>query len=255
MIWLTPQNRRADPGLSEVPLAVSGLTVGYGDRPLVADLDLHLRRGERFAVVGPNGAGKSSLLKSLLGLLPPWTGKVRFFGLDLERARARLAYVPQREEVDWEYPASARDVVEMGRYQQAGLWRRLSALDQRLVSEALERVGLSAFADAPIGRLSGGQQQRIFLARALCSGAELFLLDEPFAGIDAKSEAELHQLLAELCAEGRSALVVHHDLNTVAQRFDRALLLGSGGHQIGPVSEVLRPENLERAYGASLSRY
>jgi manganese/zinc/iron transport system ATP- binding protein len=253
MIWLSSQARKADPALQDVPLSVSGLTVGYGDRPLVADLDLSLRRGERFAVIGPNGAGKSSLLKALLGLLRPWTGQVRFFGQSLDQARARLAYVPQREEVDWDYPASARDVVEMGRYPRAGLWRRLSSADQDAVSAALHRVGLSHCAQAPIGQLSGGQQQRVFLARALCSGAELFVLDEPFAGIDARSAQELHQLLAELCHEGRTALVVHHDLATVAERFDRALLLSATGHVVGPVGEVLAPDHLERAYGAHVT--
>jgi manganese/zinc/iron transport system ATP- binding protein len=250
MIWLQNSSAAADPALAEVPLSVAGLTAGYGDRPVFADLDFSLPRGELLAVIGPNGAGKSTLLKSLLGLSRPWSGRVRFFGRPLDRARARLSYVPQREEVDWEYPASAREVVEMGRYPRAGLWRRLDAQDRAAVDAALARVGLERQADAPIGRLSGGQQQRVFLARALCSGAELFLLDEPFAGLDAKSEADLQRLLVELVAEGRSALVVHHDLGTVAARFHRALLLGGGAPRLGPVAEVLAPELLEQAYGA-----
>lgn len=253
MIWLRSDAGRVDPALAQVPLSVTGLTAGYGDRPVLADLDLTLGRGELSAVIGPNGAGKSTLLKSLLGLTRPWSGRVRFFGLPLEQARARISYVPQREEVDWGYPASAREVVEMGRYPRAGLWRRLDAKDRAAVDQALERVGLEAQADAPIGRLSGGQQQRVFLARALCSGAELFLLDEPFAGLDARSEAGLHTLLAELVAEGRSALVVHHDLSSVAERFQRALLLGGGPPRLGPVAEVLAAEALERAYGTRLA--
>jgi manganese/zinc/iron transport system ATP- binding protein len=230
-------------------LEVRRLTVSYGGRPVLWEVDAAFPAGRLSAIVGPNGAGKSTLLKASLGLVPSEAGQARILGEPAGAARERVAYVPQRDAVDWDFPITVREVVEMGRYPATGWLRRVPRADRAIVDAALERVGMAPYAGRQIGRLSGGQRQRVFLARALAQEAPVLLLDEPFAGVDARTEAAVLEVLRGVRAEGRSVVVVHHDLGTVKAWFDWALLLNVRAVAQGPVDEVVRPEPLRRAYG------
>lgn len=234
-------------------IEVHNLTTAYDKRPVLWDIDFELPAGQLIGIIGPNGSGKTTLLKSIMGLVPPSSGYVRIFGQPLEDVRQRISYVPQRESVDWDFPISVREVVEMGRYRRGNLFRRLGATDRALAAEALEKVGMSAFADRQISQLSGGQQQRVFVARALAQGADLYLMDEPFAGVDAASEAAILELLAEMKQAGKTVLIVHHDLQTAGQFFDWVILLNTRLIAAGPVAEVFTPELLTQAYGGQLT--
>ncbi|APU14315.1 MULTISPECIES: metal ABC transporter ATP-binding protein [Actinoalloteichus] len=240
------------PGATEPApaLVATGLTVGYRGRTVLTVPELVVPAGRLTAVVGPNGAGKSTLIKAALGLLPSTGGAIRLLGEPLARVRRRVAYVPQRDAVAQDFPVTAVQVVEMGRYPHRGWFRRLTREDDRAVSEAMLRTGVTDSADTPLDELSGGQRQRVFLARALAQQADLLVLDEPFAAVDTSTETRLLTLLVELCEqEGRSVLMVHHDLRTVQDHFDHAVLLSGRVIADGPVSRVLRPEHLEAAYG------
>lgn len=232
-------------------LEVRRLTVSYSSRPVLWDVDAHFPVGALSAIVGPNGAGKSTLLRAALGLVPADAGQVLFEGRPARKALDRVAYVPQRDAVDWDFPITVREVVEMGRYRSAGWIRRVGRCERTVVDESLERVGMTSFADRQIGQLSGGQRQRIFLARALAQQAPVLVMDEPFAGIDARTEGALLELLRGLTDQGRSVILVHHDLGTVRASFDWALLLNVRTIACGPVAEALAPEQLRRAYGAA----
>jgi manganese/zinc/iron transport system ATP- binding protein len=232
-------------------LEVRRLTVSYATRPVLWDVDAAFPTGALSAVVGPNGAGKSTLLRAALGLVPADAGVALVGGRPARDALDEVAYVPQRDAVDWDFPITVREVVEMGRYRKTGWLRRVGRADRAVAAGALERVGMAAYADRQIGALSGGQRQRVFLARALAQEAPLLLMDEPFAGVDARTEAALLELLGELRREdGRSIVVVHHDLGTVRAAFDWALVLNVRAVACGPVAEALAPANLARAYGA-----
>ncbi|MDV6012598.1 zinc ABC transporter ATP-binding protein AztA [Haloechinothrix sp. LS1_15] len=230
-------------------LSISDMHAGYSGRIVVRGVELSVPRGTLGAVVGPNGAGKSTLVKAALGLLPSVRGTVRFFGEPLPKVRSRVAYVPQQDAVTEDFPITAVQVVEMGRYPHRGWLRRLTAADDAAVSEAMAAVGVTDLADCPLDELSGGQRQRVFLARALAQRADLLLLDEPFTAVDARTETELLDLLGRRCAEGTTVLAVHHDLRTVRDHFDHAVLLAGTVVAEGPVGEALTPANLERAYG------
>jgi manganese/zinc/iron transport system ATP- binding protein len=230
-------------------LEISRLTVSYAGRPVLWDVDAEFPAGALSAIVGPNGAGKSTLLRAALGLVPADAGHARVLGRPARSSLRQVAYVPQRDAVDWDFPITVREVVEMGRYPRVGWVRRLRGDDRVVVDEALDRVGMGAFADRQIGRLSGGQRQRVFLARALAEEAPVLLMDEPFAGVDARTEAALLELLRELRAGGRSIVVVHHDLGVVRRSFDWALVLNVRTIASGPVDEALAPEVIARAYG------
>jgi manganese/zinc/iron transport system ATP- binding protein len=235
-------------------LELRRLTVSYGARPVLWDVDAAFPDGALSAVVGPNGAGKSTLLQAALGLLPSDAGQALIEGRPARAALDRVAYVPQRDAVDWDFPITVREVAELGRLRHAGWIRRLRAEDKRAAAEALERVGMTAFADRQIGALSGGQRQRAFLARALAQQAPVLVMDEPFAGVDARTEAALLDLLGEVRDDPahptRSVVLVHHDLGTVRTRFDHVLVLNVRTIAEGPVRDVLVPEVLRRAYGA-----
>lgn len=231
-------------------LEVRRLTVSYGARPVLWDVDARFPARALSAIVGPNGAGKSTLLKAALGLIAADGGQTLIEGRPVRAARNRVAYVPQRDAVDWDFPITVREVVEMGRYAQTGWIRRVGRSHAALVDGCIERVGMSGYERRQIGELSGGQRQRVFIARALAQQAPVMLLDEPFAGVDARTEASLLGLLRELRAEGSSAIVVHHDLATVRTAFDWALLLNVRVVAAGPVAESLTTENVRRAYGA-----
>jgi len=235
------------------PLVVRGMTVSYGDKPALFSVDASFPAGAMSAIVGPNGAGKSTFLKAALGLIPMVSGEVQFFGQTVSRARDRIAYVPQRASVDWDFPTTVIDVVLMGRYRSLGLLRRVSRADTALAHAALTRVGMDAFAERQIGQLSGGQQQRVFLARALAQEADLYLLDEPFAGVDAATERAIIEVLKSLKAEGKSVIAVHHDLSTVTQYFDHVFLVNVRAMAQGPVDTTFTPDALAQTYGGRLA--
>ncbi len=237
---------------AERVVEIHDLTVAYGRRPVLWNIDADLPAGQLIAIIGPNGAGKSTLLKAMLGLVPLASGYVRFWGQPFRAVRQRVAYVPQRESVDWDFPATVADVVLMGRYAQRSWWLRPSAADRQLVDRCLEQLGLSELRDRQIGQLSGGQQQRAFLARALAQQADLYLMDEPFAGVDAATEARTLALLESLRDAGQTVVVVHHDLHTAARYFDWVLLLNLRLVAAGPVAQVLTPDLLAQTYGGGL---
>ena len=236
-----------------IALHVEDLTVAYRNAPVLWDIDLDVPPGVMCAVVGPNGAGKSTLLKAVLGLVPPTAGHVRLFGLPYDKARSRVGYVPQRATVDWDFPATARDVVEMGLYGRLGWFRRPGRAERAATLAALAAVEMADFADRPIADLSGGQQQRVFIARALVQDPDLLILDEPMAGVDAVTEAAIVALLKGLRDRGRTVIVVHHDLQTVQRYFDWLVMLNVRVIAQGPVAEVYTPENLRRAYGGRVA--
>ena len=231
-------------------LEVRRLTVSYSAKLVLWDVDATFPTGALSAIVGPNGAGKSTLLRAALGLVPADAGQALVLGRPARAALDSVAYVPQREAVDWDFPITVREVVEMGRYRSVGWVRRLRREDRTAVDAALERVGMSGYARRQIGELSGGQRQRVFLARALAQGSEVLMMDEPFAGVDARTESALLGLLGELRDAGSSVIVVHHDLGTVRRAFDWALVLNVQAVACGPVDEVIEPAVLARAYGS-----
>jgi manganese/zinc/iron transport system ATP- binding protein len=232
-------------------LNISGLTVSYGGPPVVWDVTARFPQGLMSAIVGPNGSGKSTLLRATMGIQPVDSGRVEVLGMPPARARQQVAYVPQRDEVDWDFPITVREAVEMGRYPARGWFRRLTPADRAAARVAIERLGLAPYASRQVGELSGGQRQRVFLARALCQEPRLLVLDEPFAGIDARTERDLLQLLSELVrTTGASVVAVHHDLATLRAAFDWALLVNVRGIACGPVADALSPANVARAYGS-----
>lgn len=238
---------------SDVPLSIHNLTVAYRRRPVLFEIDYLSPAGELIAIVGPNGAGKSTLLKASLGLIPRVAGDARFFGEKFSDVRQRVAYVPQRTSVDWDFPVSALDVVAMGLYRKIGWFRPVTRHWKDTAMQSLDRVGMAEFAHRQISQLSGGQQQRVFLARAIAQAADLYLMDEPFAGVDEATEHSIVDLLRSLRAEGKTALVVHHDLQTVPEYFDSVLLLNEHVIAAGPVATVFNDDNLRRTYGGRLT--
>ncbi len=239
--------------IGDSPLAIRGLTVSYGQKPAVFSVDMTVQSGAMTAIIGPNGAGKSTLLKAALGIVSPLSGRVTVFGEPLEAQRARIAYVPQRASVDWDFPTRVIDVVLMGLSRQLGLLGRVRARHKAAAMDCLNRVGMRDFADRQIGQLSGGQQQRVFLARALAQDADLYLLDEPFAGVDAATEKAIIAVLKSLKEAGKTVVVVHHDLATVTDYFDHVFLINTRKVAEGPVAEAFTAETLQSAYGGRLA--
>ena len=237
----------------DAPLSVHDLTVAYHRRPVLWDVDFDAPEGRLIGIVGPNGAGKSTLLKAILGLVPAASGKVFVYGQPYPRQRRLVGYVPQRESVDWDFPVSALDVVAMGLYGRIGWCRPVTRKHKETALDALSRVGMADFARRQISQLSGGQQQRVFLARALVQEASLYLMDEPFAGVDAATEKAIVDLLRGLRAAGRTVLAVHHDLQTVPEYFDHVMLLNMRIVASGPTEEVFTAENLQKTYGGRLT--
>ena len=238
---------------AESPLSIHAATVAYDRKPVLWNVDYDAPPHKLIAVVGPNGAGKSTLIKACLGLVPMASGQVEFWGQPYRKARARVGYVPQRESVDWDFPVSALDVVAMGRYRAIGWCRPVSRKHKRAATECLDRVGMADFAHRQISQLSGGQQQRVFLARALAQEADLYLMDEPFAGVDAATERAIVELLRQLRHDGKTVLVVHHDLQTAPDYFDHAILLNMRVVAAGPINEVFTRDNLHKTYGGRLT--
>jgi manganese/zinc/iron transport system ATP- binding protein len=230
-------------------IEVHDLTVAYRDQPVLWDVDLAVPTGVLMAVVGPNGAGKTTLLKAILGLVTPVSGEVRVNGRPYAADRRVIAYVPQRGSVDWDFPTTAFDVVLMGTYGAVGWFRRPGAREKAAARDALARVGLTEFAARQISQLSGGQQQRVFLARALAQDAPVYMMDEPFQGVDAVTERAIVDLLRALRTQGKTVVVVHHDLGSVREYFDWVTLLNVRMIASGPVAEAFTPETVRAAYG------
>ena len=229
------------------------LTVSYDKKPVLWNVDMTLPKGALIGVIGPNGAGKSTLIKSAMGLLPIASGYVKIFDQPLDDVRDRVSYVPQRETVDWDFPTSVLDVVLMGRYGKLGLFRRPGRKEKEIAMNCLRKVGMEAFVKRQISQLSGGQQQRVFLARALAQEAELYFMDEPFAGVDAATEAAILAILQEITAKGNTVVVVHHDLQSAAKFFDWIILLNMRLVASGPIERVFTAELLQETYGGRLT--
>lgn len=229
----------------DVAIEVEDLTVAYDVKPALWDVDISFKKGRLTAIVGPNGAGKSTLIKTIMGLMKPISGTIDIVG---HSDFKRIAYVPQSGSVDWDFPATVEDIVLMGRYGHIGWIRRPKAEDRQIAEAMLERVGMSGYKTRQISQLSGGQQQRVFLARALAQKADIYMLDEPLKGVDVKTEEILIALLKEIVVEGKTVIVVHHDLTSVEEYFDDVALINVKLIDYGPVSEIFTPENLRKTY-------
>lgn len=233
-------------------LSVKNISVAYNGKTVLEDITLDIADGALCAVIGPNGAGKSTFLKGVLDLVKPQGGAVSFWGASLKKSRGRIAYMPQRAGVDWDFPVTALDVAAMGLYRQIGWGRRVTKAHKKIAADALAQVGLEEFTDRQIGQLSGGQQQRVFLARALAQNADLYIMDEPFAGIDARSEEAILGILRRLHGEGKTIICVHHNLQSVADYFEDAVLINRTLFAHGKAKDIIKDKALERAYGGRL---
>jgi manganese/zinc/iron transport system ATP- binding protein len=245
---LDPREHPAD-----APVSIHDMTVAYHRNPVLWNVDYIAPRGSLIAIVGPNGSGKTTLIKAVLDLVPKVSGSVRVFGMPYRKVRGRVGYVPQRETVDWDFPIDALQVVAMGLYRKIGWCWPVSRPYREDAYEALRRVGMADYAHRQISQLSGGQQQRVFLARALAQDADIYLMDEPFAGVDAATERAIVAILRELRSTGKTVLVVHHDLQTVQEYFDEVILLNMRLVAAGPAGDVFTPENLRKTYGGKLA--
>lgn len=239
--------------VKEPALEIHDLSVSYNKKPVLWGIDLTVPKGSLCGIIGPNGAGKSTLLKAIMNLVPSNSGFIKIFDLSLDEVRKRISYVPQRESVDWDFPASVLDVTLMGRYIQLGLLKRPRKADKDAALHALELVGMAPYKNRQISQLSGGQQQRVFLARALTQHADIYFLDEPFAGVDAATEKAIINLLKELVDQGKTIVVVHHDLQSVESYFDWLILLNLRLVASGPVQTTFTNEILEETYGGKLT--
>ncbi len=246
-------NKNHKNGNHRMAVEVTDLTVAYREQPVLWDVDLEVPEGVLMGILGPNGAGKSTLIKTILGLVRPAAGKVRIYGQSYSEQRRLVGYVPQRGSVDWDFPTNALDVVTMGLYGKLGWLRRPGREERALAMDSLEKVGLADLAGRQISQLSGGQQQRVFLARALVQDAQVYFMDEPFAGVDATTERAIIDLLRDLRSVGKTVVVVHHDLQTLEEYFDWATLLNVRRIASGPVREVFNEENLRKAYGGRIA--
>ena len=247
------QTKMAEEHSSASPVSVHDLTVAYHRKPVLWDVDLDIPEGKLIAIIGPNGAGKSTLIKAVMDIVPKASGRVMIYGKPFKRQRKIVAYVPQRESVDWDLPIDALGVVMMGRYGMVGWCKPLRRRDREKALDALDRVGMVDYAKRQISQLSGGQQQRVFLARALAQESQIYFMDEPFASVDAATERAIVQVLADLRSTGKTIVVVHHDLQTVREYFDHVILLNMRVVAHGPVDSVFTKENLKKTYGGRLT--
>lgn len=234
-------------------IQVADLTVAYQRKPVLWEISLEIPKGALVGLVGPNGAGKSTLLKAMLNMVSQVSGEITLEGASIFEQREKIAYVPQRESVDWDFPASVLDVVTMGLYRKIGWFMPVRKQHKQLALQALEQVGIADLANRQISQLSGGQQQRTFLARALVQNADLYLMDEPFAAVDAATEQSIVSVLRSMQSNGKTMLVVHHDLHTVPEYFDYLILLNVHAVAFGPMQTTFTPDNLRKTYGGRLT--
>jgi manganese/zinc/iron transport system ATP- binding protein len=234
-------------------IEVHDLTVSYDQSPVLWNVDLSLPSGKLIGILGPNGAGKSTLIKAIMGLVKPTSGYVKIFDKTLQDVRSRISYVPQRESVDWNFPASVLDVVMMGTYGKLGLFKRPGKKEKEIALGCLDQVGMMSFVNRQISELSGGQQQRVFIARALAQEADLYLMDEPFAGVDMATETAIFQLLKDMTAKGKTIIVVHHDIHSAMNYFGWIIMLNLHLVGSGPTELVMTEELLRKTYGGKLN--
>lgn len=234
-------------------ISISNLNVAYDDKIVLEAINLEVSAGKITGIVGPNGAGKTTLLKTILGLLEPNTGQLFLLGAKIKAVRKKIAYVPQKDMVDWQFPTTVKEVIMMGRFPHKKLFQRMSETDHQIANKALESLGMQDFSNRQIGELSGGQQQRVFIARALAQEAEILMLDEPFVGVDAKTEQIIVDILKKISKEGKTVLIIHHDLSKVAEYFDDVILLNKKIIAKGSVKEIFNKENLSLTYGGSVT--
>jgi ABC-type Mn2+/Zn2+ transport system ATPase subunit len=235
-------------------IEIKKLSVKYDRQIALKSIDLSIKSGQMIAVIGQNGSGKSTLIKAILGLIPAQFDSIHFYGKSLSEVRSQIAYIPQRETIDWDFPISVYEVVAMGLLTSKKWWARRSKLDKQVILEALTKVGLVTEMNNQIGELSGGQQQRVFLARALVQHADLFIMDEPFSGVDMGSQALIFEVLKSLKSEGKTILIVHHDLATVAANFDEVIVLKNELLAHGETTSVFNSSIIENAFGIPLNR-
>jgi len=238
--------------LLESAVSTKHLTLSYGSTPAVLDVSVEIPCGKLIGLIGPNGSGKSTFIKAMLGIIRPDVGEIKVLGQEVAKTKSRIAYVPQRKGVDWDFPITVREVALMGRYGKRNWWQNLTFEDYDWADQSLEKVRMLAFADKQIGQLSGGQQQRVFLARALTQNADILLLDEPFTGVDAATEEAILEVLLEARRLGKTVIVVHHDLGTAGEYFDLLALLKQRLYAFGPPDEVLVPELLSEVYEGNM---
>lgn len=238
--------------MSESTISVKGLSVSYDKKRVLTNIYLEINPGKIYGVIGPNGAGKSTLFKAILGLIETNTGTILVNGDVIKTQRKKMVYVPQKTDVDWNFPATVFDIVLMGRYPHKKIFSRINKSDHEIAMNALKEVGMENFKERQIGELSGGQQQRVFLARALCQEADIFLLDEPFVGVDITTEDKIIQILKRLADEGKTLLVVHHDLSSVENYFDAVILLNQRLIAYGETETTFTKSNIAKAYGGQL---
>jgi manganese/zinc/iron transport system ATP- binding protein len=234
-------------------ITVRNLTISYHKKPAIKGINLNIDEGTIIGIIGPNGAGKSTLLKGILGLLPIDTGEVKVYGKPIKESLKKIAYIPQREQFDWDFPITVYDVVMMGRYPHLSLFGTPGENDKKIVTESLEKVEMQSYRNTQIRNLSGGQQQRIFLARALAQQSGIYFMDEPFVGVDAKTEKAIFNLIKELKESGKTILIVHHDLGKVTDYFDRLIMINQTLIAYGDTKEVFTKENVQRTYGGRLT--
>jgi ABC-type Mn2+/Zn2+ transport system ATPase subunit len=234
-------------------IEVKGLSISYGVKRILTNVYLNVSSGHVYGLIGPNGAGKSTLFKSILGLIDNNAGSIKVFGKDVDESRTKIAYVPQRDDIDWEFPATVKDIVLMGRYPHKKLLQRLNKEDLTIADDAMKELGILDLADRQIGQLSGGQQQRVFIARALCQQADLFFFDEPFVGVDITTEEKIISILKKLASQGKTLLVVHHDLTTVEEYFSRVIMINQRLICFGDTKEMFIKENIAKCYGPQLT--
>ena len=238
-----------------IAVRITDLTVAYEETPVLWDIDLEVPAGSIMGIVGPNGAGKSTLIKAIMGIVPAAGGEIRIFDRSFREQRHRVGYVPQRTSVDWDFPTTVLDVVLMGTYGSLGWFRRPGKEQLDAAWQAIERVSMTEYAGRQISELSGGQQQRTFLARALVQNADIYLMDEPFQGVDARTERAIVQILRQMRQQGRTLIIVHHDLQTVEEYFDLVAMLNVRIVACGPVEAVFGEENLRRTYGGRVETF
>ena len=241
--------------MKESAIDINNLSVTLSGNLILENISVSVEKGMLTGLIGPNGAGKSTMLKAMLGLIPVNQGTITFFGKPLNEIRKEIAFVPQRQEIDWDFPATVEEIVLMGRFPFTGFFKRYSSEDKNEVEQALASAGLTNLKNRQIGKLSGGQQQRVFIARALAQQASLIILDEPFAGIDAATEETIREVFIQLKNIGKTVLIVHHDLQTAAEYFDRLILLNVKIIEEGKKEDVLKEENLVSAYGRKVKLY
>ncbi len=234
-------------------IEIDGLSINYGNKRVLTNIHMDIEAGHIYGVIGPNGAGKSTLFKSILGLIEYNSGKITVYNNQIEEVRKKIAYVPQKDEIDWRFPATVNDIVLMGRYPYKKLFSRINKEDKEIANNALKEMGIEDLKDRQIGALSGGQQQRVFIARALAQKADLFFLDEPFVGIDITTENRIIEIMRKLALKGKTLLVVHHDLSTVKEYFDKVILLNQRLINYGDTDLVFTNKNIAETYRSQLT--